>query len=88
MLVMSRQVGQSVRVGGSVDLTLTAIGRDFADFRLVEDEFGLKQVRLVSDRLEAITNDVTAILIGLKAPNGVRIGLEFPRHVSVQRIDD
>jgi len=89
MLVLSRQIGESIAIGESVVVTLAVAGSDFADFHIIDQDSSRQRlVTLTIGQVESVTDDVALVLIRLGLRSGVRVGIESAPHIAVQRIPD
>lgn len=88
MLVLSRQVGESIVIGDSIVITLAVAGSAFAEFSVVDSNTAARKVVTVdAQHRVSIADEVTVVFVGPKKPNGVRMGIERPQHIEVQRVE-
>lgn len=86
MLVLSRSVGESIIIDGTITATVAVIGADFVDIGLLEvGGARLRCVTLDTRKLRPVVDGVTGIMIERIEAGRIRLGFEVRRGVSVRR---
>ena len=88
MLVLTREVGQSIIINESTIITVTINVPGFAELFQLDTISGQRRiVTLALGEQLWILTEVAVVLIR-QPENKVRLGFEYPRHISIRRGED
>jgi carbon storage regulator CsrA len=82
--VLQRNIGESIRIGDDIKLTLVWVEELQAGI-VIDDPTGTHSMTLDWNEPRAISRDVSVSYTELRSPTKIRIGIEAPKYIAVHR---
>ncbi|MEX0724774.1 MAG: carbon storage regulator [Planctomycetaceae bacterium] len=85
MLVLSRHIGESLRIDGDLLVTLAVVGRDFVELAVSTENQSKPRLVTVGVGRKVSIADAISITLVMNTGGKVRLGIDAPRGTTFER---